>query len=38
MNAIGPTPNRRMPPSGNQLSAMEQKYINDWIAAGALDN
>lgn len=38
MNAIGPTPNRRMPPSGNALTAIEQKAISDWIAAGALDN
>jgi mono/diheme cytochrome c family protein len=38
MNSIGPTPNRRMPPSGNQLTAVEQKAVSDWIAAGALDN
>lgn len=38
VSAIGPTPVRRMPPTGNQLTAVEQKAISDWIAAGALDN
>ena len=38
MNAIGPTPTKRMPPTGNALSMLEQKAISDWIAGGALDN
>ena len=38
MNAIGPTPTKRMPPTGPQLSVLEQKAVSDWIASGALDN